>query len=446
MGRFPDVDAGFRWFESFLAIDRGSYDPRRHRLTRMRSLLGAFGNPQDRYRVIHVTGSKGKGSTAAFLGFCLAQAGMRCGIYSSPHVQDYRERVRIVHDRVREELAYDVLEEIARHVDSLRRTLPREELPTTFELLTLYGFLVFARSGCDVVVVEVGIGGRIDATNVVRPIASVITPIELEHTELLGSTHREIAAEKAGIIKNGRPVFVAPQVPEAAATLRRIAELRAAPFHQLELVNSGFRSTVTRGGTQLDYRLPDGGRIQTTLRMIGAVQATNAALAALTIRTLTPHIDTATIEAGLARAWLPGRSELIAGSPRVLLDGAHTARSVGLLTETARALTAPKATRIAVFGAVEGKDHRGMLEHLGRSCAELVITRPGTFKRSDVHGLHRLAIELGLPAHRADEPGEALTLARRLAAGDADALIVVTGSFYLVGELRASLIAAGREA
>lgn len=429
------VEDGYRWFESFLAIDRGGYRPRAHRLRRMRHLLARYGDPHRATPVIHVAGSKGKGSTAAFIAAVLHEAGMRCGVFSSPHVESYRERVRVLDGSLTDELALSLFRRIERDVDAERARVDEAELPTTFELLTLFGFLAFRGTACDVAVVEVGIGGRTDATNVVAPLASVVTPIELEHTEYLGTTLRAIAGEKGGVIKHGTPVFLGRQRPEAEATLRSIARLRRAPL--TSLVDAALRLDVARerGRTRLDLDLPPDRSISTSLRLAGSVQADNAALAALAITNLYPTISDETVGRGLAQAWIPGRSELVSGSPPILLDGAHTPASIAQLCDTVADIEPERSRRTAIFGSVRGKDHETMLALLAAHVARIVVTRPGTFKESDLETLYDACRRTPAACSLAATVAEALEEATRGTAG----LIVVCGSFYLVGEARSIL-------
>ena len=448
MAAIKTVEAGFSWCETFLEIDRGDYEAGRYRLARMRTLLGDFGDPHRAYETVHVAGSKGKGSTAAFIASVLAAAGSRCGLYSSPHVESPRERVRVLDGSLTDELAVGVFNGIRAYVERIARTTRPALLPTYFELVTLFGFLVFREARCEIAVVEVGIGGRTDATNLVRPIASVITPVELEHTERLGRTLRSIAAEKAGIVKRGVPVVVGRQHPEALATIRRVAELRRAPVHDVVAQIETFAAETSTSGTLLRLRLRGGLDLTSGLRLIGTVQAQNAALAALTATVVRPHLGAEVIAAGLAGAWIPGRSELVPGPPAFLLDGAHTERSVRSLCDTAAELCRDRRARVAIYGSVSGKDHESMLAHLIACFDRIVITRPGSFKPSDLALLHRTCAALGGVATIHERTEDALAAARASVSDREDALIVVTGSFYLVGAVRCLLrdeIAAGRD-
>ena len=439
MSAVTSVESGYAWIESFHGIDRGDFKANRSRLARMRSLLHDFDDPHIACRVIHVAGSKGKGSTAALIGAVLDAAGYRCGVYSSPHVETHRERVRVLDGSLTDDLAVELFRRIERHIDTIRPLTPRHMLPTFFELVTLFGFLAFRETGCDVAVVEVGIGGRTDATNLVRPVASVITPVELEHTDRLGFTLRAVAGEKAGTIKRGVPVFVGSQHREALETIRRVAELRSAPVHVLEEHTVSLDTDLSLDGTTMALLLANGRSVRTTLRLIGRVHAENAALAAFVVSGVFRDVPADRIAAGLAAAWIPGRSELVPGQPAVLLDGAHTERSIGLLCDTAAELCPDRARRVAVFGSVVGKNHAAMLARLVPAFSRIVITRPGTFKPSDLDVLCDTCRSLAGVCEVCEDTDAAIAAARRPAEGVAPGLIVVTGSFYLVGAARARL-------
>lgn len=434
MSRFASLDDCFRWTESFLSVDRGGYRPRPHRLARMRTLFAAFGDPHRGVPIIHVTGSKGKGSTAAFIGEILAAAGRVVGVYASPHVASYRERVRIMGAPFADETAIGIFDSIAGLVGHDPTQMTGETAPTPFELLTLFGFLAFRSADCDAAVVEVGLGGRIDATNLVDPIASVITPVELEHTEQLGPTLRSVAAEKSAIIKRGRPVFFASQQQEAERVIRRVAELRRAPCAGVpEAVHEvGYASLPS---PRISISLRSGLSFDASLSMAGRVQAANAALATLVVSRLYPDIPAAAFVEGLSRTRLPGRSELFPGSPPVLLDGAHTVDSIRNLCETASEICRDPRRRVTVFGAVAGKRHADMLAILTECFARVFVTTPGTFKASDPHRLYRLCLLAAGSCSLVLEPDRAFEAAIRTSPG----LLVVCGSFYLVGEVRSRI-------
>lgn len=435
------VEEGFAYLESFLNLERADFKPRMLRLSRMRNLLEDFSNPQLSYRTLHVAGSKGKGSTSAFAASILHASGLRTGLYSSPHVTSYRERVRVSDGCASDELQVEQFERIRRYIDSIGAGVPEAQLPTTFELLTLFAFLVFEASRCDAAVIEVGLGGRLDATSLVRPEASLITRIELEHTEFLGNTIRSIAAEKGAIIRRGTPVFVASQREEAAQVFDRISFLRRAPLNTLD-GGASIEAAITPGGTQIRIALPGFAPIEAKLKLLGRVQAQNAALAAWAALMVFPEVSPESVGRGLEEAWLPGRSEIMTSQRgvRFLLDGAHTETSIGLLCDTVESLFTDVGKRVVIFGCVRGKSYRSMLARLRDTFATIVICRPGTFKPSDPELLEETCRELGARYARRDDADQAISYARNLL-GKRGGVVAVTGSFYLVGKIRQALVA-----
>ena len=443
------VNRGFRYFESFTNLERQAGTARTPmRLDRMRALLAAFGHPQRTFRSLHIAGSKGKGSTAAFLESVLRTYGYRVGLYTSPHVRDYRERIWIDGRPAEDALLRDVFTLIRAHVEHryppdppADRTPESEQAsvskpdpgrPTTFELLTLLAFLVFREAGCDWAVVETGLGGRLDATNVLEPAACLITRIEREHVEYLGDRLEQIADEKAGIIKAGVPVFSAVQRPEVAETIARRAAERSAPLYTLESAASAVDTTLRRGGMRLRLTLAGFPELTTTLRLIGSVQAQNAALAAYCVFRQFPEIAPAQIAAGLAGAWLPARGELLDTEPPVMIDGAHTADSVAAVcAEFCSLFPGP---RTLVFGAVRGKDYRTMAAALAPAFERIVVARPGSFKPSDLRELAAAFGALGAGVEVHPEAADAWRAASRYGYP-----VLVTGSFYLAAALHSVL-------
>lgn len=420
------VEEGFAWFESFTNLEKQPGGAQReYRLDRMRDLLAAFGDPHHATRAIHVAGSKGKGSTCAFIQSVLSVAGFRVGGYYSPHVRSYRERYRI-DPAPDDRLVLELMHDIAEHVQSMMGSSE----PTTFELLTLLAFLLFRRVGLDWVVLETGLGGRLDATNVVLPAASVITPIELEHTEYLGTTIAAIAGEKAGIIKPETPVFLSAQRPDAHAVFVERAARVSSPLwdfatevRDLTWQESGCSFTI------------DNERFTAPLRLIGRHQAANAALAAGVVRRLLPDLPRTVIERGLSEAWIPGRLEQRESGPRFFLDGAHTADSVRAVAEAfGEVSTSP---RILLFAISQGKDPLPMARILAPLFESIVVTRAGTFKPADPAVAAAAFANLDVPCHRMDNPADAVAHCRRLA-GESGS-VLVTGSFYLVGAVASEL-------
>lgn len=428
-----ELEAIFSEFESYTNLEHGGGAQTRHyRLERMQRWLHLLGNPQEKFRAVHIAGSKGKGSTATMIDAVLRASGEKVGRYTSPHINSYSERISIDDQPAPPELLLPILR-------YLRREFRQSELdfkPTTFEALTLAAFLCFAEAGLDRVVVETGLGGRLDATNLVLPEMVVLTPIELEHTEYLGNTIAEIAAEKAGIIKAGVPVVAATLRPEAEAVVSRRAEELGSPLHFLGPRLKKLTRSSDIHGDLVEIHLNDPEiQISTRLQMRGRVQAQNAALATLCTRLLLPDLPPSIIEHGLSTARLPARGELFRLSPPVMLDGAHTPDSVLSVYETFSEVFPGEATLI--FGAVEGKDITGMITRLPARFHRIIISRPGRFRPSSPEAIRALCVSLGRSAEVIEDPRAALAAARQLGLP-----VLVLGSFFLAGEFRPLLAAA----
>ncbi|MFW6368196.1 MAG: bifunctional folylpolyglutamate synthase/dihydrofolate synthase [Spirochaetota bacterium] len=443
MKRAPgSADEAFEWIEAFTNLERGGYHPREYRLERMSRLLEDFHNPHIGPATVHIAGSKGKGSTACFVEAGLRASGLRTGLYASPHVNDYRERFLINGHFAADE---DILTEVLRihaWVEPMRQ-LPdaAERLPTTFELLTLLAFLLFRRAACDWIVLETGLGGRLDATNLCRPDICLITPIELEHTEYLGDTLAAIAGEKAGIFKPGIPAIISAQHPEAEAVFLQTGDRRGVHVRRLSEEVRLEELHVDPAGTHATLILEDAHtngpqHYELHVSLVGAVQAQNAALAFLALRTVLPDTDPEHFLLGFADASLPGRAELFPGSPALLLDGAHTRGSIRTLMDTVSTIL--PAPVVCLFGAVTGKDVNAMAEEIGNTAEAVVVSRPGTFKRSDPEAVAGVFRGRGMTTDLVPDP--AMALARARARAGRDGSVVVTGSFFMVCEIRTILL------
>ncbi len=447
--KFSSLDHAFTHIESFTNLEKTQqYTVRTYRLDRMFSILDHFDHPERSYPVIHVAGSKGKGSTCAFLAKGLKALGYKTGLYASPHVSTYMERFTLAGTFFPPEEVLSTIESMFAHLEGFTFAKERGlETPTTFELLTLLAFLLFKRSSCDYAVLETGLGGRLDATNVVSPVLTAITPIELEHTQILGSTIREIAREKGGIIKEGVPVVISAQHSDAKKELRSIAQQRGSKACFLTDHLSRSTSHSSPGVNHLQLYWSDDSYDEFDLRMLGNFQGENCALALLMLSLLGCIADQQHRKqaiAGMSSAYLPARMELIEGSPPVIIDGAHTGKSVDRLIHSYREMY-PKGG-VVIFGAVTGKDHTQMAESVIRTFDRIVISTPGTFKPSNplelyelfTHIAHTLVSEGLLEAPPIiileKDPRSALLRARgMLFAGEA---ILCAGSFYMASEIR----------
>ncbi len=436
---FATPDEAFAWIESFTNFERRRLTPvdREYRLDRMFALLEHFGNPHEKLRCFHVAGTKGKGSTAAFLAAVLQAAGEKTGLYLSPHVSSYSERISIDGAPAAPALLTALSSRMAEQVDSGALDHLRGDFgPTTFELLTLLAFLCFTEAGCGAAAVEVGIGGRLDATNVLTPVASVITPLDLEHTQLLGDSIESIAREKAGIIKPGRPVFVGYQRPEARPVFEDAAASRGAPLQFLADRVQRLEATVGVAGTSMTLKLSGDVEQRFDLAMTGRFQAENAALACLALREARPDIPLEALRRGLASARLPGRMEIVGTRPPLVLDAAHTPLATERLLESFRELF--PGAGVLLFGSVAGKRPDDMARILAPAFSRIVITTPGTFKESDPEDLWRIFRRESPGAELEPDPARALDRALELSQGRLP--VLVTGSFYLLGEIKRALL------
>jgi len=429
----------FHYFESFTNLEkmRLTEGQRRFRLDRMHILLRIFGDPQESFRSLHIAGTKGKGSTAVMIASVLEAAGLSTGLYTSPHVSSYLERILLSLRFPPPEMIVRVARSIRRTIESLPRPLPGNFPPTTFELLTLTAFLLFQQAGCRYAVVETGIGGRLDATNVLSPLACLLTPLDLEHTELLGPSLEAIAQEKGGIIKPGVPVFCGFQAPEVRRIFSRIAVERGAPCAFLDEEVEHLQSRVSDSGTRLTITLRGGGPDSFGLRLPGRFQAENAALAALAITRVFPDIPRSALDTGFRRAFLPGRLEIIHGSPPIVLDGAHTPLAARRLLESYREIYPRRG--VLLFGSVSGKDPHTMADILAPHFRHVIVSRPGTFKESKPREVFEHFARVSPETHLVEEAAEALAKARSLAGPSLP--ILVTGSFYMIAEIRRQLVA-----
>lgn len=431
---FRDLEEVFRYIESFTNLEKSNslFSARTYRLDRMGLLLERFEQPQLSYRTIHIAGTKGKGSTATLLAHGLHAAGVRTGLYTSPHVTNYMERMEVLGQAPQVSMILDLADQIRIAVEGLpQETLEAMGPPNTFELLTLLAFCYFREMGCRYVVVETGIGGRLDATNLVNPELCLITPIELEHTDVLGNTLPVIAREKAGIFKAGKPVFSAPQQPEVKGELEHAAARAECPIMFLDEQMHSFQARCSKNGTDVRFRLRDEQEVSYTLALIGEVQGENAALAHLAVQTCLPSILPALGE-GFAAARLPGRMEVIRRDPPVVIDGAHTPRSVQKVLDTFTALFGTDG--VLLFAAAAGKKIAGMAEILAPAFKDVVITTPGSFRESNVAEVYRVFKDQNQETTLVIDTGQALTQAQNLAG--ASRPLLITGSFYLAGTVR----------
>lgn len=388
--------------------------------------MSLLGDPQDEYPVVHIAGTKGKGSTAVFIASVLQQAGYKVGLYTSPHLHDYVERIQI--NRVSMSHA-----ELIDEVERLKIVLPGVPEITTFEITTAIAFRYFAEQKVDIAVIEVGLGGRLDATNIVNPVLSVITSLSYDHMNILGGTIEKIAVEKAGIIKPGVPVVVAPQAyPQTYPILKTIAQERRSPYYQVTETLE-FRSVKhSLAGQEFEIRkhtLKDES-ILLSIRLLGFHQVENAVTAwsALEqLKTLGYSISKTALNNGFAGANWPCRFEVIHLNPMVVIDSAHNADSAEKLSATIKDyLMGQKITLI--FGASEDKDIQGMFRSLLGVSDDIIMTKSVHPRAMEPEKLKIIAEECGRESIAMDEIEKAIDLAIQ---SNKSNVIVVTGSIFV---------------
>jgi dihydrofolate synthase/folylpolyglutamate synthase len=407
----------------------------------MRRFIDLLGNPQDRYRAVHVTGTSGKGSTATMIAETLRQAGLRVGLYSKPHVQLPLERVVIDGRPVHPGAFVELVEQIQAAARALAAR--HDYAPTYTQSLVALALLAFAQARVDVAVVEVGVGGRLDDTNVVHPLVAVITGVGYDHMDFLGPTLEDIAREKAGIIKEGAPAISGVTEPGPAAL---IAEAAQDAGSSLALLGRDFQFTsqgINLTGGRLHYTDASGSASALpTLQvgLLGAHQLTNAALAVATLRACERRLERPiTLEAyerGLRQAWLPGRLEIVQRDPLVLLDAAHNAQKARALRESLDALT-PGMPRVLMLGILADKASEEMMDVLAPGARSVIVTKPPVTGSKHSEAPERLAALARRSASRVlAEPDPLRAVELALAETPPDGVLCVTGSLYLIGAVR----------
>ncbi len=429
--------AALAYIDTFINSERSpdfSRQARFYNLERISHLLTQLGNPHRQLKVVHVAGSKGKGSTAALIASILTHAGYKTGLFTQPHLISPRERCRINSRLISEE-------EFARSVDRLKPSIEAMgELKSVgrvsfFEIYTALAFSYFADNAVDFAVIEVGLGGRLDATNVVDPLVSVITPISLEHTAILGDTHEAIAKEKAEIIKPNRPVVLAPQIPEAQAVFEDVAADRDAPIDAVGRDIHLKRKDWNISGQTFDLTTQSAFYPDLFLPLLGEHQAFNAATAVASIERIRKEgytVPRTSIYDGLREVRWPGRMQVVGRSPVILLDGAHSPTSAEALCKAIREIFRYRRL-ILVVGLMRDKDLQAIGQVLCPFAAEIITTQ--AFDNPRVIPAEEIAqawLETGANFHVCPSVREAIPLAQSIATPSD--LICIAGSIYIVGE------------
>ncbi len=404
--------------------------PENFDLRRMFDLLERLKNPHTTYPSIHIAGTKGKGSTAAFCSSALNSAGYKTGLYTSPHLEDFSERIRINGIPVRQGDVVELLERIKPHIESVPGI-------STFEIMTALAFCHFADEHVDVAVLEVGLGGRLDATNVIVPLVSVITSISMDHVPILGSNIAAIAAEKAGIIKPGIPVVTAPQRPEALRTILQIADERRVPV-QVVGNDVEFRAVSHSFDSQsFEIRTRKSLWHELSTPLLGAHQVENAATAWTALQEVRRKglvISEADIRRGFSEVRWPGRFEFLRREPYVVLDAAHNEDSARRLVETLDAYFSGRRMTV-IIGASGDKAVEAFLRAMKPRVTRLIVTRSEHPRAMSPGILGQIAVDLGMEPV-VTENIEAAMRSGLNGLGPED-VVLVTGSVFVVGAARA---------
>lgn len=423
------------------------------RLERIERLLKRIGSPQERIPCVHIAGTKGKGSTAAMIDSILQAAGIRTGLFTSPHIEQFEERMRVCGHMPKPEQLTRLVAQLSRMLETADAEAGDRE-PTFFEMTTLLGWMLFEEERVQLAVLETGLGGRLDCTNVCDPLVTVITSIGLDHTHILGNTLQKIAFEKAGILKPGIPVIQGQLPGEADAVVEERARKLGCPrlvcgrdfaWHQSASSTSG---RARQRHQNLMILTPGRSYDRLSIPLLGVHQAHNASLAVMACEILRdgnwPQIDDSAIAHGLQQTHWPLRFEIFDGEPTIVLDAAHNPDSMRAVCQVLEGSEWKNRKRVLIFAASADKDVRSMMSIIVPHFDEVVLTRfLGNPRSVPVAQLQEMAADILKDSESApviygeESPKEALSQARRLAG--AKDLICITGSIFLAAEVRGLL-------
>ena len=406
-------------------------------LDRMKALTKALGDPQFKYRTVHVAGTKGKGSTCTMLAHMLRACGFKVGLYTSPHIMDVRERIQINGEMI----SQAALTRLICQAEPIIERMAGDK-PTFFEIFTALAFQHFADEQVDVAVIETGLGGRLDSTNVMKPAVCGLTSISMDHMQQLGPTLAKIAAEKGGILKANIPAISVPQAPEAKRVLKKIAKETQAPLmftgDDIEFSYRVESSRTAGCHTRICLTTARSRFEHLPVPLLGEHQALNCGLALALLDELKNQgmkIDDNAAIQGLAKVYLPGRMEMIHHDPRVLVDGAHNADSMRALMR-AIGQHIPYDSMVMVFGCAGDKDIRGMMAEIATGADKVIFTQatnnPRAAKSKELAELYEEYT--GRVGQITENLGDALRVAH--SAVSREDLICICGSFCLVGEAK----------
>lgn len=433
---YPDA---LRYLYSLADFERSGRFAERPDVEPMKALLRELGSPHEGQITLHIAGSKGKGSVAAIAASILRAAGLRTGLYTSPHLHRFTERIQVDGEPVSQEEFAAGVNEVRAAIERVAPRFPGREF-VTFDALTALGFLIFKQRGLEAQVIEVGLGGTLDSTNVFESKdCSVITNIGLEHREILGDTVAEIARQKAGIILGGCPTVMAPQRESAAEVIREVAAARGSDLTEVALACNLRRDSISSEAQAFRLRTPGGG-YQLKLPLLGRHQLDNCATAVVAVEKLTRagvKLSEDIVKKGVEDVKWPARIETIKKRPLVVVDAAHTADSVRRLRDTlAEYLHIGQAT--LVVGTMGDKDLEGLVSAIEPVARRAIVTRADHPRALDPEVLARIFRDYGVETYVEGSVPAAVDLALRLST-PSDA-VVILGSVVLAGEARAHIL------
>ena len=433
---FDDLPEALAWLDAHIDFESTMLSRRSlPTLERIRELVGLLGDPQEAYPAVHITGTNGKGSTAVMATALLGAQGLTVGTYTSPNLSRVNERISRNGEPIDDDAFIEVLEALAR----LERLMG--DPPTRFELLTAAALAWFADEALDAAVVEVGLGGKWDCTNVVDGEVAVLTNVSFDHTEVLGPTLEDIATDKSGIFKEGSHVVIGETDPTLVALLRRAAEKAGAS--EVWIRDRDFGCTANRlavGGRLIDVRTPGGGYGELLVPLHGAHQGDNASCAIAAVEAFFgAPLREDTVEEAFAAVRVPGRLEVIGRHPLVVVDGAHNVAGMIVLARSLIEEFTVEGEAQAVVGMLSGRDPAAMLEALATAGIRSVVAcSPRSPRALAAEVVAEAAAGLGMDAQVAASPSEAVTLAIGRAGPDDG--VVVCGSLYVVADARRLLV------
>lgn len=403
-------------------------------LDNITQLLDQLGRPDKDLKLIHVAGTNGKGSTCAMIYSMLMEAGYSVGFYSSPHLVTYNERIMVDGELISDDDLAQTLTDVKKAIKAMtERGLTH---PTEFEVLTAVGLLYFKRRGCQFAVMEVGLGGRLDATNaILDPVVSVITPIGLDHTEFLGNTLTEIAGEKAGIFRTGVAAVIAPQQPEAKKAIVQAAKQKQTPLIHVEVPKNTIQTSDLSGSSFVWHDKTY------QLKLIGRYQVENALTALTVIDTLRKigelKITDYRMKQGLLHAKWPGRIEKIGNHPDIYIDGSHNPHGAKTLKQTFSQECKDRRC-IGVFGMKDDKDIVGVLKETAGLFDHIIATEPHTTPKHTAEEIAEAVRNAGVETTVEPDLIKAFDMARDMA--NKDDIVIAYGSFYLIGDIRPLMV------